>query len=138
MEDHTPEALQSAKRLRKEMSLPEVLLWARLRGKPMGMKFRNQHPVGNFVLDFYCAAKRVAIEIDGIMHEMGDRPARDARRDAWLSSEGIEVVRIPAAEVLRDVDSTAEAIVKLCIDRPPPSALRAATSPTGGGFQLDH
>ena len=134
MEDHTEDALLNAKRLRREMSLPEVLLWNRLRGKPLGVKFRNQHPIENYIVDFYCAAKRVAIEIDGIAHDMGDRPGRDEKRDTRLRSYGIEVVRIAAAEVLRDADGTAQAIVKLCLDRPPPSALRAATSPMGGGF----
>ncbi len=134
MEDHTPEALVNARRLRREMSLPEGLLWNRLRGKPMGVKFRNQHPIEEYILDFYCAAKCIAFEIDGIAHDMGDRPQRDIRRDAKLGKLGIEVIRIPAADVLRDVDGVAEAIVKLCHDRPPPSALRAATSPSGGVF----
>ena len=115
------------------MTFPEVLLWNRLRRKPMGVKFRNQHPIEKYVLDFYCAAKRVGVEIDGIVHDMGDRPLRDGRRDATLSGLGIEVVRIPASEVLRDADGTVDSIVRLCLDRSPPSALRAATSPRGGG-----
>ena len=134
MEGHTDDALRKAKRLRREMSLPEVLLWSRLRGKPMGVKFRNQHPVENYIVDFYCAAKRIAIEIDGIAHDMGDRPARDEKRDARLRPCGIAVVRIAAAEVLRDADGTSQSIVKFCLDRPPLSALRAATSPNGGEF----
>lgn len=100
----------------------------------MGVKFRKQHPVGEYALDFYCAEKRLGIEIDGIAHDMGDNPERDIRRDAILQAMRIEVVRIPAADVLRDVEATADAIVRLCADRPPPSALRAATSPSGGGF----
>lgn len=135
MEDHTPEALRHARRLRGEMSLPEVLLWKYLRGKPLGVKFRNQHPVGDFVLDFYCAAKRIAVEVDGTAHDMGDRPARDAVRDAWLNEQGIHVLRVLASEVLEDSQAAAEAIVTYCANRPPPSAARAAaTSPRGGGF----
>ena len=134
MEEHTPDALCNARQLRKEMTLPEVLLWNRLRGKPMGVKFRKQHPMGEFVLDFYCAAERVAIEIDGIAHDMGNRPAEDIRRDTWLGKQGVEVLRIPAKDLLLDVDEVAEAIVKFCANRPPPSALRAATSPSGGGI----
>ena len=134
MEDHSPEALKCARMLRKEMSLPEVLLWQRLRGSPLGMKFRKQHPLGEFVVDFFCASRRVAFEIDGVAHNMGDRPARDVRRDAWLTAQGIEVIRIPAADVLRDVGAVARSIVGYCADVPPPSALRAATSPKGGGF----
>ncbi len=133
MEDHTPESLRKARKLRREMTLPEAMLWRRLRGKPMGVRFRNQHPVDDYVLDFYCAAKRVGVEIDGIAHDMGNRPQRDARKDWKLRALGIEVVRIPATQVLRDADQTAEGIVRLCLDRPPPSALRAATSPKGGG-----
>jgi very-short-patch-repair endonuclease len=134
MEDHSPEALKNARKLRREMSLPEVLLWRLLRGKPMGVKFRKQHPIDNYVLDFYCADKRIAIEIDGISHDMGNRPERDSNRDSKLRALGIQVVRIPAAEVLRDVEGTADSIVRLCADRPPPSGLRPATSPRGGGF----
>jgi very-short-patch-repair endonuclease len=116
------------------MTLPEVLLWTHLRGKPLGVKFRKQHPVGKYVVDFYCAERRLAVEIDGIVHEMGDRPERDNRRDLWLRTHGIEVVRLPAADVLKDVAGAADAVVRYCADRPPPSALRAATSPKGGGF----
>lgn len=135
MEDHSPEALESAKRLRKAMSLPEVLLWQLLRQRPEGLKFRRQHPFGEkIVLDFYCAAKRLGVEIDGIAHDMGDRAERDARRDAWLSSQGIRIVRVSAADVLRDVGAVAASLASLCAAIPPPSALRAATSPSGGGF----
>ena len=138
MEDHSPEALKRARKLRREMSLPEVLLWRLLRGKPMGVKFRKQHPVGEFVLDFYCAEKRLGIEIDGIAHDMGDSPERDGVRDAILKNMNIEIIRIPAADVLRNVEGTADAIVRLCANRPPPSALWAATSPHGGGFSGVH
>ena len=115
------------------MSLPEVLLWNQLRGKPMGVKFRKQHPVGDFVLDFYCAAKRIGIEIDGIAHDMGNRALHDSRRDAWLRREDIEVLRVPAMDVLSDVAACAELLVRYCADSPPPTRLRRATSPSGGG-----
>ena len=134
MEDHSHNAMRNAKRLRREMSLPEVLLWNRLRGKPMGVKFRSQHPVGDYVIDFYHAPKRLGFEIDGIAHDMGDRPGRDLQRDAELAGMGIEIVRILAKDVLEDVDTIAESMVRYCLDRPPPSGLRPATSPTGGVF----
>ncbi len=103
-----------ARKLRDEMSLPEVLLWQVLRGEPDGVKFRRQHPLGPYVLDFYCASAKLCVEIDGISHDMGDRPERDARRIAWLASQGIETVRIPASEVLRSPRDVAEAIVRRC------------------------
>ena len=135
MEDHSPEALRDAKRLRREMTLPEVLLYRLLKQRPDGLKFRRQHPFGKrIVLDFFCAERRLGIEIDGISHDMGDRPERDARRDAHLRTQGIKVIRIPAADVLRDAHAVAQSIVSICATIPPPSALRAATSPRGGGF----
>ncbi|HEX4847600.1 MAG TPA: DUF559 domain-containing protein [Novosphingobium sp.] len=105
-----------ARRLRGSMSLPEVLLWEYLRKKPNGIKFRRQHPVGNYVIDFYCPLKRIGIEIDGIAHEMGDRPLKDEQRDRWLADQHIRMMRIPASEVLRSVADAATAIVALCGD----------------------
>ena len=67
-----------------------------------------------YVLDFYCAKAKVCIEIDGIAHDMGDRPHRDEHRDAWLAGEGIEVLRISATEVLRSPEEIAEGIVRYC------------------------
>jgi very-short-patch-repair endonuclease len=135
MQDHSSKAFQRARKLRSTMSLPEVLLWNRLRGNPMGVKFRKQHPLGDYVIDFFCASRRIAVEIDGIAHDRGDRPMRDSSRDAWLRRQGVEVLRIPAAEVLRDVAAVADAVVRYCADPPPPSAAgAAATSPRGGGF----
>ena len=93
------------------MSLPEVLLWQRLRGKAGGIKIRRQHPIGPYVLDFYCPAAQLAIEIDGEAHNRGNRPARDARREAALIAQGLTIMRLPAAEVLRDVSAAAEAIL---------------------------
>ena len=102
-----------ARTLRSQMSLPEVLLWKRLR-QCETVKFRRQHPVGNYVLDFYCPSARTCIEIDGISHNMGDKPQRDALRDAWLKDQGIKVIRIPAADVLQSADDVAGAILRAC------------------------
>jgi very-short-patch-repair endonuclease len=135
MEDHSDEALQNARKLRREMSLPEVLLWRILRTRPYGVKFRRQHPIGDYVADFYCAQARTVVEVDGMSHDAGDRPQRDQRRDAWLRNKGYTVVRLPAKEVLLDVTQAAEAIARACSDIPPPSAANAAaTSPKGGGL----
>ena len=109
---HGPKRTQKrAAELRKEMTLPEVLLWQELRKRPAGLKFRHQHPAGRYVLDFFCARHRLAIEVDGEVHERGDRPERDAERDAWLISQGVRICRIPAAEVLRDLDAAVRHIV---------------------------
>ena len=100
-----------AKALRRAMSLPEVLLWKAIKGRRVdGLHFRKQHPVGPYVLDFYCDAAKLAIEVDGSSHGFGDRPERDERRDAWLAAQGIATLRLPAALILRDVDDTVRTI----------------------------
>lgn len=109
-----PRDYDKARQLRDNLSLPEGLLWRLLKGSPEGVHFRRQHSIGAYVLDFYCAKARIGFEIDGIAHDLGDRPARDLQRDAWLRGEGIEVVRIPASEVLRSPVDVAESIVRYC------------------------
>ncbi len=74
--------------------------------------FRRQRPVGPYVIDFYCAAARLAVEIDGWGHAAGDRPERDERRDAWLRERGIRTLRIPAVEVMQQCDGTVERVVQ--------------------------
>ena len=99
-----------ARKLRSTMSLPEILLWQRLQHSDV--KFRRQHPVGRYVLDFYCAAAWICVEVDGISHDMGNNPSRDTDRDAWLNAQGVSVLRICAADVLRDPDGVADGIVR--------------------------
>ncbi len=102
----------TARRQRRELSLPEVLLWRELKGQPGRLRFRRQHPIKPYFADFYCAAAKLVIEIDGIAHNMGDRPARDVERDAFLETKGYRVLRIPASDVLADVSATAQAIMQ--------------------------
>ena len=99
------------------MTPPEVMLWVRLRHRqPDGPRIRRQHPIGPYIADFYCADARLVIEIDGWGHNMGDRPERDARRDAWMAEQGLTVVRYPAHEVTRDPTSVADGIWDTCLD----------------------
>jgi very-short-patch-repair endonuclease len=99
-----------ARNQRRKMSLPEVLLWQQLRKEPDGLQFRRQHPAGPYVIDFYCATANLALEIDGEAHNYGDRPARDLARDKWLSKQGVRTLRIPAVEVLKNLDGVLQAI----------------------------
>jgi very-short-patch-repair endonuclease len=101
-----------AKELRRTMSLPEVLLWLQVRGQRLeGLHFRRQHPVGPYILDFYCDAARLCVEVDGYGHGTADHPERDARRDAWLAGRGVRTLRIPASEVLSDMDGALRTIL---------------------------
>jgi very-short-patch-repair endonuclease len=112
--------IRMARKLRKEMSLPEVLLWVQLQQHPGGYQFRKQHPIGDYSLDFCCVKARLAIEVDGISHEMGDRPTRDEVRDAWVKTQGFDTMRIPAVEVLKNMEGVLVSIVEECRKRIPP------------------
>jgi very-short-patch-repair endonuclease len=70
-----------------------------------GWRFRRQHPIGPYVLDFYCDAVRLAVEVDGEIHAFGSQPARDAARDAWLLRRGVETLRLPARLIFTDLDT---------------------------------
>lgn len=98
------------------MSPPEVLLWLKLRGRSDQRPiFRRQHPFGPYILDFYCPAARLVIEVDGYVHGTGDNPDRDERRDRYLRSKGLEVLRLSAADVMADADEAADGIIRLAI-----------------------
>ncbi len=92
-----------ARNLRREMSLPEVVLWDHLRkGRLAALRFRRQHPIGSYILDFYCPSTRLAVEIDGEGHGHPDQESHDQARDRWLVSRGLKVLRFTAASVLDD------------------------------------
>ncbi|QJU57303.1 endonuclease domain-containing protein [Sphingomonas sp. AP4-R1] len=115
--------VEKARQLRRAMTAPEVRLWAALRSRPGGYRFRRQHPIGLFILDFYCPHGKLAIEIDGIAHDMGDRPARDEARDRWLAEQGIDVLRFSARDAMADLPCIVAAIlgrVATPLHGPPP------------------
>jgi very-short-patch-repair endonuclease len=122
------ETIKRAKRLRSTMSLPEVLLWRALRKHQTGMRFRRQHPAGPHVLDFYCDASRLCVEVDGAQHDFQQR--HDTERDKWLAERGIRTLRIQAVDVLNDLD----AVVRYISSQTPSDALRAPPPPMGEDF----
>ena len=103
-----------ARRLRKKMTLPEVLLWQELRKRPGGFKFRRQHGAGPFILDFACLSARLAIEIDGKAHDGSGVAVRDEARDEWLMAQRYRTLRIPAREVLTDIEAVLAHILAHC------------------------
>ena len=122
LKDRAPKARGSvgrARALRRAMSLPEVLLWQALRSRPDSLKFRRQHPSGAFILDFYCGDARLAVEIDGAAHERGDWPEKDAARDDWFAAHDFVTLRIPACDVLNDLDGVVRFIVARAVARLP-------------------
>ena len=92
------------------MTLPELLLWRELRGGSLVRLIRRQHPVGPYVLDFYCDHAKLAIEVDGATHDAHGAPERDSRRDAWLAAQGIRTLRLPALYVLKQLADAVDTI----------------------------
>ena len=116
----------TAQRFRQELTLPEVLLWQRLKGRRLGgLHFRRQPPIGPYILDFSCDALKLAVEIDGQMHAFDDNPGKDLRRDAWLAVRGILTLRMVARDVLAAPDDAARRILELAGSAPsgPPGHL---------------
>jgi very-short-patch-repair endonuclease len=111
------------------MTVPERLLWQQLRQKPGGLKFRRQHPIGPCIADFCCLQQKLVIEIEGVVHDMGDQPSRDLVRFQYLKANGFRVLRVSARRVLEEAIGTAEAIAARAAsplhrpaDGPPPRA----------------
>ena len=101
-----------ARASRKAMTDAEVILWSRLRGRDADRPtFRRQHPIGSIILDFYCPSARLAVEVDGRTHWDEEAQERDAARDAWLKSQGVEVMRIPASRIYRELGSVVDWIL---------------------------
>jgi very-short-patch-repair endonuclease len=112
------EVQQVAKQMRRDMTPAERVLWLALRGgKLRGLRWRAQHPVGQFVLDFYCPACRLAVELDGAHHNA--QQEQDAARTTFLQAYGCRVLRFPNAQVLANLDSVLQAIAE-AVEFPPP------------------
>ena len=121
--------ISTAHRMRKAMTQPEVWLWVRIRNDSHGIHFRKQAPIGPYILDFYSANAKLCVEVDGVHHTMGDRPERDAERDAWMLSEGILTYRAIASNVLADPDGTAEGIIAMALERMANASIPLPSSP---------
>jgi adenine-specific DNA-methyltransferase len=101
----------NARQLRKNMTGAERALWKHIRLRQMtGHKFRRQQPVGQYVVDFVCLAKRLIIELDGGQHSQ--QIAYDANRSAWLDSQGFRILRFWNTQVLKEIDAVKEEILK--------------------------
>jgi very-short-patch-repair endonuclease len=124
--------LQNARDLRKHLTDAEQLLWQCLRGKQLdGFKFRKQHPIERYVLDFYCPAVCLAIELDGGQHNSDADRLADAERTRWLNQRGIRVLRFWNHDVMENLRGVLEviwdALHEVAVSPPP------QPSPAGGG-----
>ena len=96
--------IRRARALRVTMTPPEIHLWQILRQRANGLKFRRQHPCGPYILDFYCDAAKLCVEIDGDAHNMGNNPAQDEARDAALMDQGIATLRFSVPDVMQNLE----------------------------------
>lgn len=105
-----PENLKRRRTLRAEMTRAENKLWLRLRGKQFeGVKFRRQHGIGSYIVDFYCPEKLIVVEVDGDVHaEDAVQGVRDLKRDTYLSGLGLRVIRYMNDEVLNNLEGVLE------------------------------
>jgi very-short-patch-repair endonuclease len=113
-----------ARLLRKKATDPEVVLWGHLRNRNfVGYKFRRQHPLDCYILDFYCPTAKLAIELDGGGHNYRSGQIRDQGRSDFLARKGIVVLRFWNHQVRQELDSVLRAIWLRCRSgaRPNPS-----------------
>ena len=85
--------------LRKQQTFAEELLWHYLRTKPLGFKFRRQHAYANYILDFYCHALKLVIEVDGSIHELEEIRQNDQTRQEHLEADNLTVIRFTNGEI---------------------------------------
>ena len=105
---------EHARELRKNLTDAERVLWRILRNRRLlGLKFRRQHVIGPFILDFYCATKGLAIEVDGGGHGEDEQIRYDGRRTAYLQDHGVRVVRFWNHDVLRRTDTVMAEIYRI-------------------------
>lgn len=126
------------------MTFPEQLLWSRLKSDQiLGARFRRQHPLGPYIADFFCPAVGLVIEVDGITHRTADAAEHDRRRDEWMRSQGLEILRVTNDEVLQSLDDVVRLIQHAVAERtstsptrgdPPPDPLFSVLVPNAQGF----
>jgi len=101
----SPELIESARYLRRHQTRAEAQLWEAIRGqRAFPYRVRRQHAVGSFVLDFWIPAARLAVEIDGEIHDLPDIAAQDAERATMIAAHDVEVIRFRNEEVLSNLD----------------------------------
>ena len=103
------------------MTDAEQLLWSRLRRKQiLGLQFYRQKPLASYIVDFYCAAANLVIELDGSQHDQPEHRASDAERDRTLASLGRLVLRFDNRHVLTELDEVMSVIFSVSEERIPP------------------
>lgn len=112
-----------ARTLRQSLTDAEQLLWLRLRSRQLaGCKFRRQHPMGPYILDFVCLEQSLVVELDGGQHALAQAQAYDERRSQWLMQQGLRVLRFWNHEVLQQIDEVLVQVLQALTPGPLPRA----------------
>ena len=127
--------LDLKRRLRSNMTGPETRLWSRLRARQLqGLKFRRQHGIGPYIVDFYCPEQSLVIEVDGDSHADADQILKDQLRDRYFQSLGLHVIRYINDDILKNLDRVLEDLAARLSSRstsPRPSLLRRGKEADG-------
>lgn len=130
----TQKITRLAKGLRKQSTDVENLIWRHLQRKQLvGLKFRRQQPIGNFIVYFICFDKKVVVELDGGQHATEEKE-RDCKRDRWLTEQGFKVLRFWNDEVLGNINGVLEIIKGNCLNHPPHDPLPSREGKTREGM----
>ncbi len=115
---------------RRNMNDLEIRVWNHLRGNQLGLKFRRQHSIGPYIVDFYCPAKRLVVEVDGDTHYEPDAVEYDRRRDEFLHNQGLTIMRYTNLEVRENLVGIFDAILEYLSKIEPATP---SSSPLGRG-----
>lgn len=126
MRENRERATKQARHLRRNMTTSEVRLWQGLRGRRLdGFRFRRQHPLGRYIVDFACLSARLVVEVDGPSHLNPERVLHDVERTTWLIAQGWTVIRVANNAVFQDFDGVLTDI-RRALPGAPPSTRRFA------------
>ena len=113
-----PDIFKKASQLRNNLTVCEKMIWDRLsKNKIMGFRFKCQHPIDIFIVDFYCHKLKLVIEIDGGIHQKPQQAEYDLGREAEMAFYDIETVRFTNDEIIQDINAVVRKIVQICNDR---------------------
>ena len=111
--------LDIKRRLRSNMTGPETRLWLRLRARQLqGLKFRRQHGIGPYIVDFYCPEESLIIEVDGDSHADADQIVKDGQREKYLHSLGLRLLRYFNDDIVKNLDGVLEDLASRLSSRP--------------------
>ena len=99
--------------LRQHATVPEQYFWQAVKGKQLGFKFRRQHGIGPYIVDFYCPERKLVIELDGYSHFSVEGRQYDAQRDTYIQGLGIRVLRFSNMDVMHNLEGVLQIVLSV-------------------------